>query len=87
MRRLFGLLLIFGLGAWFGAWAFRDVQPRTWLTVTPRGVRASPDPKGGRASAEPGGVCTSPPMTAAGAFAGMSSGCSRSSRPRSISRS
>jgi len=41
MRRLIGWLFIFALGAWFGAWAFRDVQPRTWLTVDRSGVHAS----------------------------------------------
>jgi histidine triad (HIT) family protein len=41
MRRLFGWLVIFGLGVWFGAWAFRDVQPRTWLSVSPQGVSVS----------------------------------------------
>jgi len=36
VKRLFGWLVIFGLGTWFGAWMFRDVQPRTWLPSSPK---------------------------------------------------
>jgi diadenosine tetraphosphate (Ap4A) HIT family hydrolase len=43
MRRLIGGIIVFALGAWFGAWAFRDVQPRTWLTVQAGKVHVSTD--------------------------------------------
>jgi hypothetical protein len=41
VKRLFGWLVIFGLGMWFGAWMFRDVQPRTWLPVHGATLRSS----------------------------------------------
>lgn len=41
MKRLFSWLLIFGLGTWFGAWLFRDVQPRAWLPVHGATLRSS----------------------------------------------
>lgn len=41
MKRLFGWFFIFALGVAFGAWAFRDVQPRTWLSVRDRKVQSS----------------------------------------------
>ena len=41
MKRLFGWLVIFGLGTWFGAWMFRDVQPRNWLPVHGATVQSS----------------------------------------------
>ena len=41
MKRLFSWLVIFGLGTWFGAWLFRDVQPRTWLPVHGATLRSS----------------------------------------------
>src|SRR5258706_13123614 len=41
MKRLFSWLVIFGLGTWFGAWLFRDVQPRTWLPVHGTTLRSS----------------------------------------------
>lgn len=41
MKRLFGWFLVFALGVAFGGWAFRDVQPRTWLAVHDRRVHSS----------------------------------------------
>lgn len=41
MGRILGVVFVFALGVAAGAWAFRDVQPRPWLSVHDRRVHAS----------------------------------------------
>jgi hypothetical protein len=41
VARLVGFVFVFMLGVAAGAWAFRDVQPRTWISVREKKVRTS----------------------------------------------
>jgi hypothetical protein len=41
VARLLGFVFVFILGVAAGAWAFRDVQPRTWIGVREKKVHAS----------------------------------------------